>query len=80
MQITGTALDLEATRHNAFLLQAAINTSERMADQMRSRPASKSARLMNISSLRRFISAMERPLSFAMLIICAAFLKGNGTE
>ena len=47
-----------------------------IAAQMRSSPASSSARDINVSSLARFISAIDRPLAAAMSSISAALAKG----
>ena len=48
----------------------------RMAAQMASSPWSSSARVIRVSSLARFISAMDRPFSAAISSISAALEKG----
>ena len=62
MQLAGAAAHLQPARHDAVLRQAAVDAARSSRSQIRSSPASSSSRDMSVSSLARFISAIERPL------------------
>ena len=76
VQLAGAAPHLEPARHDAVLRQAAVDAARASPPRCASSPASSSSRDMRVSSLARFIAAMERPLLAAMSSISTALRKG----
>ena len=77
VQLAGAAAHFQPARHDAFLRQAALDAAAASPSQMRVEAGVELvARHRAISSLARFISAMDSPLAAAISSISAALAKG----